>query len=213
MGYVRALEEGTSFNANSKLMNATFAEMLARENIDPDSLNPFEESARRIAFAKVQLKEMPFTTIARAWLYGAVLNIAAPALVVEPRIRKFNRNSFVNSSGVTLAERVGSFVSTNNSTYVFWLVFGLATGGVAVLLQFCGWMLLCRWRPVLAVFATLSILYFLLINGPVASPKYRLPFEPILIILQAVAIIELVSRMRRLSSERSAGSGIANTSS
>ena len=213
VGYVRALEEGTSFNANSKLMNATFAEMLARENIDPDSLNPFEESARRIAFAKVQLKEVPFTTIARAWLYGAVLNIAAPALVVEPRIRKFNRNSFVNSSGVTLAERVGSFVSTNNSTYVFWLVFGLATGGVAVLLQFCGWMLLCRWRPVLAVFATLSILYFLLINGPVASPKYRLPFEPILIILQAVAIIELVSRMRRLSSERSAGSGIANTSS
>ena len=34
----------------------------------------------------------------------------------------------------------------------------------------------------LAILGSLTMAYFVLINGPVASPKYRLPIEPILII-------------------------------
>ena len=200
-GYARALEEGTSFNSASKRMNDGFAETLKRDGIDPDSLNSFEESARQLAFAKEELANLPILSVAKAWVFGVVLNFAAPALVIEPRIRTFNRKSFVDSNGNTLIKRVTNFVTDNDSRYVFWLLFGLATSGVALALQFSGWLLLCRRQPILAIFATLLILYFLVINGPVASPKYRLPFEPILIIFQAIAIIELVSRLRFRDSE------------
>ena len=203
-GYARALEEGTSFNLSSKLMNEGFAEMLAREGIDPESLNPFEESARQVAFARKELVKLPLSTIAKAWLHGVVLNIAAPALAVDPRIRKFNRKSYIDSTGITLVERARNFVSNNDSTYVLWLSIGLASGSAALALQFWGWLLLCRWQPILAVIATLSILYFLLVNGPVASPKYRLPFEPILIVFQAVAIVWLATWLRGRIAERHA---------
>ena len=38
------------------------------------------------------------------------------------------------------------------------------------------------------------LVYFLIINGPVANAKYRLPMEPVLIILTAIAVERLVWR-------------------
>jgi hypothetical protein len=34
--------------------------------------------------------------------------------------------------------------------------------------------------------------YFLLISGPVATPKYRLPMEPVLIVLAAIPLARLL---------------------
>jgi hypothetical protein len=47
-----------------------------------------------------------------------------------------------------------------------------------------------------------GMLYFLLISGPITAPKYRLPFEPVLIILQAMALVELWPRLRRMAGGR-----------
>jgi hypothetical protein len=44
-----------------------------------------------------------------------------------------------------------------------------------------------------------GVLYFLLISGPIVSPKYRLPFEPGLIILQAMALVDLWPWLKRLT--------------
>jgi len=38
------------------------------------------------------------------------------------------------------------------------------------------------------IFFLTIILYFLIINGPIGSAKYRIPFEPILIIYLAFSI-------------------------
>jgi hypothetical protein len=36
--------------------------------------------------------------------------------------------------------------------------------------------------------------YFLLLNGPVATAKYRLPMEPVLIVLAAIPLARIVER-------------------
>jgi hypothetical protein len=36
--------------------------------------------------------------------------------------------------------------------------------------------------------------YFLLLNGPVATPKYRLPMEPVLIVLAAIPLARIAER-------------------
>jgi len=41
------------------------------------------------------------------------------------------------------------------------------------------------------MFFLVTILYFLIINGPIGSAKYRIPFEPILIIYLAFSIAAL----------------------
>jgi hypothetical protein len=48
------------------------------------------------------------------------------------------------------------------------------------------------------IFGCLLIAYFLLINGPVGAPKYRLPFEPIMIIFQAIALSSIGSWLGRV---------------
>jgi len=42
------------------------------------------------------------------------------------------------------------------------------------------------------------IAYFLLLNGPVATPKYRLPMEPVLIVLAAIPLAWMAQRRRRI---------------
>jgi hypothetical protein len=40
-------------------------------------------------------------------------------------------------------------------------------------------------------------LYILAVNGPVASPKYRLPMEPALAVLTGAGLASLFNRRRR----------------
>jgi hypothetical protein len=39
--------------------------------------------------------------------------------------------------------------------------------------------------------------YFLLVSGPIATPKYRLPMEPVLIVLAAIPLARIAERWRR----------------
>jgi hypothetical protein len=41
------------------------------------------------------------------------------------------------------------------------------------------------------------VVHFLLLNGPVATPKYRMPMELVLIVLAAIPLARLVERTAR----------------
>ena len=64
---------------------------------------------------------------------------------------------------------------------------GVAAATVLAL-ESLGFIMLARDKPWAAVVAGALIAYFLLLNGPVASPKYRLPMEPMLIVLAAIPL-------------------------
>ena len=57
--------------------------------------------------------------------------------------------------------------------------------------------MLARTLPWAAVFAGGLLAYFLLLSGPVAAPKYRLPMKPVLIVLAALPLARLVQRSCR----------------
>ena len=46
-----------------------------------------------------------------------------------------------------------------------------------------------REVPILLALMSLWMLYILIVNGPIASPKYRLPIEPFNVILGAFAVL------------------------
>jgi uncharacterized membrane protein YdcZ (DUF606 family) len=69
-----------------------------------------------------------------------------------------------------------------------------------LVLEAVGFTMLARMSPWAAVFAGGVLAYFLLLNGPVATPKYRLPMEPVLIVLAALPLAWLLDR-RRLQPE------------
>ena len=70
-----------------------------------------------------------------------------------------------------------------------WVVVGSIVTMILVrLLQLGGFIMIVHTRVWYGICLLLIVLYFLIISGPVGYAKYRLPFEPVLIVLLAIGI-------------------------
>jgi hypothetical protein len=145
-------------------------------------LNPFVRSAQQIDTALNEIVATPTKIIVKSWLQGAVINLAAPALMIDKRVRRLPHISFAEDTRGNLFARTWQFTSGSSSIYVAALVVSAAGAIIISLIQFAGFFVQLRINIMLAVLSALTVAYFLMINGPVGSPKYRLPIEPILII-------------------------------
>ena len=196
VGSLSSLERGTTFSEAARDIQLKLQAETTGGKAKLEAMNPFEYAAAQVAFAREEFRKFPLQTIVKAWIYGAALNLGSPAIAIDPRIRSYNRHSLMDSTGTTITERLLRFVNGNHPTYLTWIAIGLIASVLCTALQFGGWILLLRNAFWPAVFGALAIAYFLLVSGPVGAPKYRLPYEPILIIFQAAAIFALYKRLR-----------------
>ena len=153
--------------------------------------NPFVRSEKQVETALHEIVATPTHIILKSWLQGAVINLAAPALMIDKRIRQLPHISFASDTRGDLFARTWEFTSGSSSIYVSALIISGAGAIIVSLLQFFGFLVQLRVNLLLAVLSALTIAYFLIINGPVGSPKYRLPIEPILIIWFSCALLSL----------------------
>ena len=145
-------------------------------------LNPFIRSAQQIDTALNEIVATPSQIIFKSWLQGAAINLAAPALIIDKRIRRLPHISFAGDTRGDLFARTQQFISGSSFVYVAALVISAVGAIIVSSFQFAGFFVQMRVNMMLAVLSALTVAYFLMINGPVGSPKYRLPIEPILII-------------------------------
>ena len=152
--------------------------------------NPFVRSEKQIDTALHEIVATPTLIILKSWFQGVVVNLASPALMID----KKNRNCSILVAGDTrgdLIERTSQLISGSSSIYVMALIASGAGAIIISLSQFAGFFVQFRVNLMLAVLSALTVAYFLIINGPVGSPKYRLPIEPILIIWLGCALLSL----------------------
>ena len=107
------------------------------------------------------------------------------------------RTGFFATTGRTVFDKIGNFLfHSDNAVYAWALLLGVA--GVA----FCGccscaacspWSASANAWPIQSLFA-LWTGFILAANGPVASPKYRLPIEPVLCVLSGAGFALLRGR-------------------
>ena len=197
VGYVNSLEKGKTFTEEAQKIQERHRLQMQRNGLEVNTSNPFKAAAMQVTFAKQEFRKIPIQSVLKAWLYGAALNLGTPAVIMDPRIRTYNRNSLMDSRGTSVMGRLWSFLEGNDPTYLTWVAIGLIASTFCVGLQFYGWIVLMRHTVWPALFGTLAIGYFLLVNGPVGTPKYRLPFEPVLIVFQALALLTLFRRFQR----------------
>jgi 4-amino-4-deoxy-L-arabinose transferase-like glycosyltransferase len=191
VGLSRAQLEGRPFEEVTKELDTEFNVSLKRDGIDPEALNSFERSRLASSFALEKLKQIPLHGLAKVWMQNGAINLAAPAILGDPRIRALQTASFYDTRADGLVAHVFNFLRGNGTVYLIWFTGGLTFAMIALALQVFGFGILVRLSPWGAIFAVLVIAYFLLINGPVSLPKYRLPFEPVLIVFQAIALTHL----------------------
>lgn len=191
---VRQAQDGTPHEVAAREIEGRFFERLRAQGIEPQTLPPFERSKVFAALAFEELRAQPFSAIAKAWFKGAVVNLSAPAITVDPRVRRAREGSFYNDANPGLTGRLEAYLASSTPPVRPWIIGALALSAVSLLLQAYGFVRLSHRLPWAASFAALLILYVLLVTGPIVSPKYRLPAEPVLIVLTALGVDGLIRR-------------------
>jgi hypothetical protein len=186
--------DGTPYQATMDRVEALYRQRLAERGLGTDG-NPFRRAAAKAEVAREQMARLPLAAHAKAWLEGMVVNLGAPALLADPRVRALPKPSFYNTPGASLWEKARAYVLDDPGRYQVLLVVGLIAMLPVLALEAAGFIMLARTLPWAAVFAGGVLAYFLLLNGPVATAKYRLPMEPVLIVLAAIPLARLVQRI------------------
>ncbi len=172
------------------------------QGLGTDRMNIFARDAVMKDFSLALLSEIPLRDILSSWSSGMTINLISPAIGADPRVRTLSHPSFTGTSHLDLPSRITLYMQEASPTYLAVVAIGIAGAVFALLLQIYGFVLLARVSGWMAFLGIAGMLYFLLISGPITAPKYRLPLEPVLIILQAMALVELWPRLRRMAGGR-----------
>jgi len=95
--------DGTPYQVNVDRMEARYRERAERSL--SEASNPFRRAALKTELAREEMARLPLGAYAKAWLEGMLVNLAAPALLSDPRVRALPKPSFYNTAGATLWER------------------------------------------------------------------------------------------------------------
>jgi hypothetical protein len=175
--------------------NEAFAEKLEREGIRSEALDPFEKSDLQVETAMEYLSKEPKTAILKAWAFGMTKNLFSPAVVDMSYLLNIERPHFFYTKGRTLLERGWNFIKSIKG-FLGWAIMGsLVWMTIIRPIQFAGWVMTVRRKPWEGLILGLIMGYFLLVSGPVGYAKYRLPFEPVLIVFLAIGLMEMGERL------------------
>ena len=175
----------------------TMDEMVRRtaELYGPPSADPFEQSRRYQQVGWDALRnEIAWTSLVESWAVGAFINLASPAHLLSPPVSQLPRTGFYATPGSSFVEKVHNYAFRSGNILYSWLLILGTLGLVAIrAVQILGFCYLVKRRanwPAL-LFAGSWIVFLLLLNGPIASPKYRLPLEPLFDIMAGAGIIAI----------------------
>ena len=193
---VKEAKDGTPWSVGAKEIETR---MRARHGPAPHP-NPFVESERFAAIAIEAMREFGLAAIAKAWLYGAAINLGSPAALISPPISTLPRTGFYDTPGNSKFEKIVNFLFRSENALFAWTVLLGALGLLAWrIVQLVGLVALVRRReallPMLILVAWSG--FILAISGPIASPKYRLPIEPVLSVFAGAGYVALARRRRR----------------
>lgn len=162
--------------------------------------NPFRRSNAMSALALDELGRLGIGAIAKSWAIGAAINLGAPAVILSPPVASLPRTGFYDTPGAGKGEKIVNFLFANdNAAYAWILLVSLVGLALARLVQLGGVVSLARRRRETRVALLLLlgwVAFILLINGPIASAKYRLPIEPAMAVFFAQGLRVFVERWR-----------------
>ena len=205
---VQQRADGTPYQETVDRMQMLYRERLAqRPTSEP---NPFVQSAVKSEVAREALARLPLSAFLESWVEGMAVNLAAPAVLSDPRVRALPKPHYYATPGASLWERAKAYFFNDPGLYQLLLTAGLLAMLPLLLLEAMGLVMLARRQPFAAALALGLVGYFLLLSGPVAGPKYRLPVEPALLVFAALPLAKVADRFRAWS--RKVGTGFRKRS-
>jgi len=196
--------DGTPHAEGARRMQARYMQEIG--GVEPD--NPFERSSLKSATAWRAISDLGFGATAKAWLIGGAINLFSPAAILSPPVSSLPRTGFYDMAGDSKVEKLTAFLFRNDNPTYDWVLLlsflALLTIRAAQLWGLGGGLFgqTSRETRLILAFLMLWVLYILLVNGPIASPKYRLPIEPLSAISSAFAFLTARDWLQRCAARR-----------
>ena len=128
---------------------------------------------------------------AYAWVRSSVLNTITTPILIDSRIRAIKHPSFAKEGSA----KIWLYNLFSNKEYIQYsnlIIISLFITVFSFITFFYGFYIFFRDNYILSLFALSIILYFCIITGPTISPKYCLPYSPIIFYLQAIFLDKLI---------------------
>ena len=181
---VLSISQGLDRESSVKLVNEEIVKLGGVLN------EPYKDSNIRIRASLNILQQEKIYYITYAWIRSSVLNVISSPILIDYRVRSLPHPSFSEKSNII--KWFNEII--NNEKYYFYLFILLITLIFSIFSIYSllfGYLIFFKSNFYLSIMSILIITYFCLITGPTISPKYSLPFLPILIYLQAISLDKL----------------------
>ncbi len=181
---VLSVSKGIDRNSSVALVNREI------DKIGGITNEPYKDSSKMLSVSLGIISEENLLHISYAWLRSSIINIIVSPILIDSRIRNMIHPSFAKQGNIvkwitTLFSKKEYFLYTSFLLLSFLLSL---FSGLAVVI---GYYIFIKTDLFLSILSLFIIAFFCLITGPTISPKYCLPYIPIIFYLQAISIDKL----------------------
>jgi len=152
--------------------------------------SPYVNSKKMMSVSLEVLYEQNLTDIVYGWGRSLFLNIVAPSILIDLRIRNLEHFSFADQGKISVWLKK-NLETKESIKYLIVLIISLFFAAFSFVSLIIGSYYLIKFDVLIASLAFCIILYFCIITGPTLSPKYSMPFIPIILYFQAIFIDKL----------------------
>lgn len=182
---VLSVSKGIDRDSSVNIVNLKIEELGGLTN------EPFKDSEKRVNIAIDILKKESFYYISYAWLRSSIINIISSPILIDFRTRTLLHPSLAQEGSIT--KWIKTLISKNEySPYLVVLLLSMIFSLFSVFTLVLGYFYFIRENLYISLISIIIIIYFCLITGPTISPKYCLPYLPVLIYLQGMSISKLI---------------------
>jgi hypothetical protein len=158
--------------------------------------SPYKDSKIMLDVSRDILSKESVIYISYAWLRSSALNIIASPILIDVRVRNLTHPSFAQEGNII---KWMKSIIANKDSLIYFNILLLSSivslySGITFII---GYYIFFKSNFNLSLISIFIIMFFCLITGPTVSPKYCLPYIPIIFYLQAISIDKLFTFIKK----------------
>ena len=126
------------------------------------------------------------------WMKAGLINLIAPSILIDKSLRVLPHPSYYETGNI-LAWLKLIYSNPEYHKYLIYILIASISSIFTIISLIIGPLFIFRNQRIIFYITTLYILYFLLITGPVLSPKYILPILPCIFLYQGITLFKIIS--------------------
>ena len=152
--------------------------------------NPYQNDKLLQKISIDLLSNIGFHNIIAIWSKGIIINIFSPSFLLDKKLRNLPHPSFYEISNPLIWLKT-LYNDSKYHKYLFFLLMSSISSLFSIFSIILGNILLYRKDKIVFSLCLLYMAYFLLITGPVLSPKYIFPILPCIFLYQGITLLKI----------------------